>query len=266
MTSSTAADVRRGRLGGHRSPARVVTGGHPAAAIDRAVISHRDERGGIDMGTDTGPWRAARWPGPASDGGSAAATTETALRELNAIDLQVYRAVARTPSPTLDGLLRRLSRTANRSKLWLVAAGGLAAFGGPVGRRAAGAGVAAIAVDSVVVNLAAKWVARRQRPDPDGGEVPVARRVPMPLSPAFPSGHSASGFTFANAVAQILPPVALPLRVLACAVAYSRVHTGVHYPGDVIAGGIVGATVGEAVGWSVWRVHAGRRSLPGSSR
>jgi hypothetical protein len=37
-------------------------------------------------------------------------------------------------------------------------------------------------------------------------------------------------------------------------------------PGDVIAGGIVGATVGEAVGWSVWLVHAGRRSLPGSSR
>jgi undecaprenyl-diphosphatase len=190
----------------------------------------------------------------------------TALHELSEIDLQVYRAVARAPSPTLDRLLRRLSRTANRSRLWLVTAGGIAAFGGPAGRRAAGAGVVAIAVDSVVVNLGAKRVAPRQRPDPDGAEVPVGRRVPMPLSPAFPSGHSASGFAFANAVAQILPPVALPLRVLACAVAYSRVHTGVHYPGDVIVGGIVGATVGEAVGWSVWRVHARRRSPLGSLR
>jgi undecaprenyl-diphosphatase len=190
----------------------------------------------------------------------------TALHELSEIDLQLYRAVARTPTPALDGLLRRLSRTANRSTLWLLTAGGIAVVGGPAGRWAAAAGVAAIAVDSVVVNLAAKWVARRQRPDPDGAEVPIARRVPMPLSPAFPSGHSASGFAFANAVAQILPPVALPLRLLACAVAYSRVHTGVHYPSDVIAGGIVGATVGEAVGWSVWRVHTGRRSRLGSLR
>ncbi len=37
-----------------------------------------------------------------------------------------------------------------------------------------------------------------------------------------------------------------PLRGLAAAVAYSRVHTGVHYPGDVIIGAVVGATIGEA--------------------
>ena len=30
-------------------------------------------------------------------------------------------------------------------------------------------------------------------------------------------------------------------RLLAGAVAYSRVHTGVHYPGDVVIGSIVGA-------------------------
>jgi membrane-associated phospholipid phosphatase len=222
------------------------------------------------MSTNTSRWRTprrARWlVGPSDGGAEAAATAVAALRELSQIDVQVYRAVARTPSPTLDGLLRRLSRAANRSALWLMAAAGIAVFGGPAGRRAACAGAAAIAVDSAVVNLAAKSIAHRQRPDPDGADVPIARRVPMPRSPAFPSGHSASGFAFANAVAQVLPPIGLPLRVLACAVGYSRVHTGVHYPSDVIVGGIVGATVGEAVGSSVWRVHAGRRSRPRSSR
>ena len=37
------------------------------------------------------------------------------------------------------------------------------------------------------------------------------------------------------------------LRVLATAVAYSRVHTGVHYPGDVLVGALIGGAAGNAV-------------------
>jgi undecaprenyl-diphosphatase len=33
----------------------------------------------------------------------------------------------------------------------------------------------------------------------------------------------------------------VPIRLLAAAVAYSRVHTGVHYPGDVVIGSVTGA-------------------------
>jgi len=33
--------------------------------------------------------------------------------------------------------------------------------------------------------------------------------------------------------------------VMSAAVAYSRVHTGVHYPGDVVVGALIGMTVGE---------------------
>ncbi len=45
---------------------------------------------------------------------------------------------------------------------------------------------------------------------------------------------------------------------MAAAVAYSRVHTGVHYPGDVVVGSLVGATIGEATA-AVARV-VGRRA------
>jgi membrane-associated phospholipid phosphatase len=56
------------------------------------------------------------------------------------------------------------------------------------------------------------------------------------------SGHAASGFAFAHAAGRHLPGLAVPLRLLASGVvAYSRVHTGVHYPGDVVAGSILGA-------------------------
>jgi len=67
----------------------------------------------------------------------------------------------------------------------------------------------------------------------------------MPTSTSFPSGHSASAFAFASAVGKEIPAIGGPLRGLAGSVAYSRVHSGVHYPTDVIIGSIVGATIGD---------------------
>ena len=37
----------------------------------------------------------------------------------------------------------------------------------------------------------------------------------------------------------------MPLRALAALVAYSRVHTGVHYPGDVLAGALIGTALAQ---------------------
>ena len=42
-----------------------------------------------------------------------------AVRELGAVDLAVYQAVALTPTAELDGPLRHLSNAANYSRLWL---------------------------------------------------------------------------------------------------------------------------------------------------
>jgi membrane-associated phospholipid phosphatase len=108
--------------------------------------------------------------------------------------------------------------------------------GGKTGRRAALTGIAAVALDSVVVNLVGKMWFRRRRPNPAEAGVPERRRVQMPTSHSFPSGHAASGFAFTEAVGGVAPGVAMPLRLLATVVGYSRVHTGPHYPGGVIAG------------------------------
>jgi len=190
---------------------------------------------------------------------SARTTAVTMLSELGQIDLAVYRAIAGTPTPTLDRPMRSLSATANWSRLWLAVGGAMALAGGRPGRRAAAAGFVALAVDSAVVNIGLKVAARRQRPDRDSAGVPAARRVPMPESASFPSGHTASGFAFMNAVAHTLPGAAGPLGMLASAVGYSRIHTGVHYPGDVVIGAVIGTAVGEAVGWATRRPHAGPR-------
>jgi undecaprenyl-diphosphatase len=62
----------------------------------------------------------------------------------------------------------------------------------------------------------------------------------MPVSRSFPSGHAASAFAFANGVGMAAPGVGSGLTVAAALVAYSRVHTGVHYPGDVLVGSLIG--------------------------
>ena len=191
---------------------------------------------------------------------SARTAAVTVLNELGRVDLAVYRAIAGTPAPTLDRPIRRLSAAANWSRLWLAIGGAMAVAGGRAGRRAAVAGLAAIAVDSAVVNIGLKVAARRGRPDRDSAGVPDVRRVPMPASASFPSGHTASGFAFTNAVAHTLPAAAGPLGLLASAVGYARIHTGVHYPGDVVIGAVIGTAVGEAVGWGTRRLRrrAGR--------
>jgi membrane-associated phospholipid phosphatase len=187
------------------------------------------------------------------------------LREAAAVDKAVYRAVAATPTPTIDGPLRTLTSAADHSKLWIGTAAVLFAVGGRKGRRAALTGVAAIACTSAIVNLPMKLAGARRRPDADLAGVPESRRVEMPTSASFPSGHSASAAAFTAAVSSIVPALGAPLGCAAAVVGYSRVHSGVHYPGDVIAGVVVGASVGEAVAWIGGRVAARRTARRGFS-
>ncbi|MGW3390411.1 phosphatase PAP2 family protein [Streptomyces cinereoruber] len=166
-------------------------------------------------------------------------TVRAVLHDLRSVDGAVYAAVAATPTPTLDTALRRLSRTADHSKISFSVAAVLALFPGRP-RRAALAGVGAIGVASAAANLLGKRLVRRPRPDREAARVVAGRHVPMPDSASFPSGHTASAVAFATAVGVVLPAAAVPLGVLASTVGYSRVHTGVHYPGDVAAGAVLG--------------------------
>jgi membrane-associated phospholipid phosphatase len=181
------------------------------------------------------------------------------LRELEELDVAVYQAVEATPTPLIDVPLRRLSNSANHAKLYMGIAALLFAAGGRRGRRAALTGMAAVGVNSAVVNIPMKLAGNRPRPQRGAVRVAEERHVKMPASTSFPSGHSASGFAFAAGVAEAIPALGIPLRGLATVVAYSRVHSGVHYPGDVVVGSLVGMAVGE---FAARGSRAVRRRLP----
>lgn len=180
------------------------------------------------------------------------------LAELTRLDEAIYGAIATTPTPTLDQGMRRLSRAADYSRLSLTSAVLLAAVGGPSGRRAALTGLASVSATSAVVNLVVKPVSRRRRPDRVGAPVPAQRHIPMPRSRSFPSGHTAAAVAFASGAGNVLPALGLPLHLLAAVVGYSRIHTGVHFPGDVVAGALIGSAVGDLTTGLIMRPR-GRR-------
>ncbi len=159
-------------------------------------------------------------------------------------DARLHAAIGALPRSPADRWLRRLSTTADHGKLWVAVAVLLGSRRGRP-RRAAVRGLGALTIASTLVNTVLKRLFGRVRPDLDA--TAGHRRLPRaPHTPSFPSGHSASAGAFAAGVALESPLVGAALGPLAAAVGYSRVHVGVHYPGDVVSGLAIGAGVALA--------------------
>ena len=146
------------------------------------------------------------------------------------------------------------STAANHSMLWIAVASGLTATGRRKPRSAAAGGLLGIGIAATLVNGPLKFAWRRDRPPTfaHGGGEPL---LPLPRTFSFPSGHAASAFAFAAGASRALPQAAPVLVPLASTVAYSRVHTGVHYPSDVVVGASVGAVSGLAAAHVVRRMR-----------
>lgn len=99
-------------------------------------------------------------------------------------------------------------------------------------------GLAVFAADSICFGL--KDVVERTRPF-------IAHPQIQPLyvvhSSSFPAGHAATAFAGATLLSYVAPRAAPGFLLLAAAIGFSRVYVGVHYPGDVAAGALIGVAV-----------------------
>jgi diacylglycerol kinase family enzyme len=167
-------------------------------------------------------------------------------------DARLHAFIGRLPTTPADRWLRRLSTFADHGRLWLVLGVLLGSRKGPL-RRGAIRGVGSTAVSSALVNVVLKRIFGRIRPDM--ANLRAERKLHRsPVTLSFPSGHSSSAAAFVTGVAMESPLAGAALAPVALGVGYSRVHVGVHYPGDVVAGLAVGGAVAAATQhW--WRVR-----------
>jgi undecaprenyl-diphosphatase len=154
-------------------------------------------------------------------------------------------------SPALDPCLIFLGRINDYGMVWLVLLGALAGLGGKTGRWAALAGLAAL-----VVGLASSEVLKSlvMQPRPFLSLPDVRLLVSPPSSYSFPSVNATYAFAASNGASLTarrvlgrLPVWGWGFLALAVAVSYSRVYVGVHYPGDVLGGAIIGTSIGWLV-------------------
>jgi undecaprenyl-diphosphatase len=124
---------------------------------------------------------------------------------------------------------------------------------------ACGAAAAAVAGASLLVTPLKELFGRERPPDVD----PALRSlVALPENASFPSGHSATAFAAATAVAVVSPRLRPWVLALAAGVAASRVYLRVHFPLDVVAGGLLGAGVGAGLALLTLRLVGTHRHEP----
>ena len=136
--------------------------------------------------------------------------------------------------------LLTVSVAANGSRLWFGIAALIAVR--PSLRRTAAEGVVAALLAAGATQVLNRLVGR-PRPSADH---PARRDLPrQPVTPSFPSSHTAVATAFTTAVAHRRPGLGAALAPLALTLAYGRVRLRVHWPTDVLGGALLGGAVGR---------------------
>jgi undecaprenyl-diphosphatase len=100
----------------------------------------------------------------------------------------------------------------------------------------------ALGINQVITSL---W----QRPRPFVAHSSVHVLLSHSSDASFPSDHAAAAFAIAAVVVALRARIGVVALVAAVAVAYARVYVGLHYPGDVAAGAVIGIAVAAVALW-----------------
>ncbi len=165
------------------------------------------------------------------------------LALLGDLDTRLYLAV-QVSRNAVTAVLAVVLATANvlGAVWWVIGLAGLRARG--LGRRGW------TILLTVALGLVPAWVVADllklvfRRPRPFDALPGVVTLISRPSDLSFPSGDTAAAFGAAVALGHVLPRLRWPALVIAAGIGLARVAVGVHYPGDIVAGAVVGIAFG----------------------
>lgn len=161
---------------------------------------------------------------------------------LGGVDLTFVKIFQRMRTEKGNEWANRLAGEA-QVKLWVDLAKRAQANTGAVQGWLGTALLASSVATTAAVNTAAKYVFKRQRPYEIDKSITTV--VPRPKSYSYPSGHTSAAYAAARVISKLAPELTSEAYDIAKQVALSRVYGGVHFPSDVVAGALLGTTVGD---------------------
>ena len=153
-------------------------------------------------------------------------------------DIAVMEAVHRIDNPTLSRALHAVTQLGSHAAIG-TAAGLTALLMLRRGRKHDAWTLVISTGGAMAINTILKNIFQRRRP------IEMARRIKLPASHSFPSGHSLlSAATYPIVTHHLVERASLPVQAVAhtlagmiiLSVGFSRVYFGVHFPSDVLGG------------------------------
>ena len=249
----TAGDLREEDVAGAREETGEVPVAAPAADVIASAAAQSanaapDEKSIVDESVTQAFGGGAESDGVASDTlrGRRHLRDELFKRlgPLQAVDTFVFLQINQLPHWKLsDRFLTRLSWVMTSGTGWLLFLALATLVDRQRGWRATRVVAPALWLATATVEHPIKKWFRRRRPFIYLIEAIIVGRKPGSYS--FPSGHSAAAFAGALLLAREYPASARGFFGLASLVAFSRIYLGVHYPGDVLSGSLVGMVLAK---------------------
>ena len=171
------------------------------------------------------------------------------------MELAVLNWIQTLRTGWLDGVMVSVSTLGDAGAVWIVLALVLLCI--PRTRRAGVTVALALVLDLIVCNGILKPLFDRVRPCTVNPAVELLVRCPTDAS--FPSGHTAASFAAAGALRAAGSRLWMPGLVLAVLIAVSRLYLYVHWPTDVLAGGLLGWGLGYAARYLLHRMKKLRK-------
>ncbi len=141
-------------------------------------------------------------------------------------------------NPFLDKVMPFVTKLGNLGVIWIVIS--IILILSKKYRKAGILAIYSLVIAAILGEGLIKNIIARPRPFMEISDIDLL--IPKPTSYSFPSGHTASSFAATTAYVKMIDnkKIVIPLVLLACMIAFSRLYLMVHYPTDILGGVVLG--------------------------